>query len=245
MTGSATSDRTGLILAAGYGSRHAVGNQVELKPLLPVAGRPLILRAIDGLEQAGCGRVVIVLGYEASRIHAAITENYDAGVELDFVVNPRFDLQNGVSVLAARDRLPDDFVLAMADHVFEPSVMALVSRHRCPPDGATLVVDYKLDSILDMDDATKVIVLDGRVMRIGKALEEYNAVDCGVFLAGHALLAAIEDVRQKKGDASLSDGVQKLSAEARMEALDLGPGRWQDVDNAEMMIAAELLLGVA
>lgn len=242
MSESATPDRTGLILAAGYGSRHAVGDQVVPKPLLPVAGRPLILRAIDGLEQAGCGRVVIVLGYEAPRIQAAITQNYGDGVEIDFVVNTRFDLQNGISVLAARELLPDDFVLAMADHVFEPSVMALVSRHRSPADGATLVVDSKLDFILDMEDATKVVVRNGRVVRIGKALENFNAVDCGVFLAGHALLAALEGVRDEKGDASLSDGVQKLAAEGRMEALDLGPGRWQDVDNADMMIAAERLL---
>jgi 1L-myo-inositol 1-phosphate cytidylyltransferase len=235
-------ERTGLILAAGYGSRHAEGDKTVLKPLLDVGGRALILRAIDSLRTAGCSRVVVVLGHEAEQIQSFVQESYSGDAAVDFVINPRFDLKNGVSVLAASELLTEEFVLAMADHVFEPSVMALVAAASSPQDGATLIVDSKVDSILDIDDATKVLVRDGRIERIGKDLEDFNAVDCGVFVAGPALLRALDGILRAKGDASVSEGVQELANRGRMEALDLGDARWQDVDTAEMISAAEGLL---
>lgn len=234
--------RCGLVLAAGYGSRHAVGTEFVPKPLLPVAGRPLILRALSGLELAGCSRAVVVLGHEGERIRAFLSESYDGQLEIDFVTNPHFHLENGVSVLAARDRLPDDFVLVMTDHVFEPGVLELVTGHRPPAEGATLVVDFKLTAVLDIADATKVLVENGRVLQIDRNLAGYNAVDCGLFLATTGLLDALASVRRERGDASLTEGVRRLAATDRMEALDLGQLRWQDVDTPAMLAAAERLV---
>lgn len=242
MTGSIADGRTGLVLAAGYGARHALGNDLILKPLLPVGGRALILRTLDSLELAGCSRVVVVVGYAEDRIRQFLQESHYGELELVLVSNERFDLNNGVSILAARNVLPEEFVLAMADHVFEPAVMQLVARHMCPPQGARLVVDFKLDAVFDIEDATKVIVENGRVVRIGKELSEFNAVDCGLFLAGHSLIDALDEVFQATGNVSLSQGVQRLAQQGRMHALDIGPGRWQDVDTTEMLSAAERLL---
>jgi choline kinase len=234
--------RTGLILAAGYGSRHAVGGQMVIKPLLPVRGRALILRSIDGLRRAGCTRVVVVLGHEGDQLRTFISEACGHALEIVFVHNSRFDLHNGVSVLAAREVLPDEFVLAMADHVFDRTVMDLLAGLSCPAGGACLIVDSKLDSILDMHDATKVVVKKGRVIDIGKELKHFNAVDCGVFLAGPALLAALAALLRSTDNASLSDGVRVLAAAGRMYAVDLGSARWQDVDTPEMLAAAERML---
>jgi 1L-myo-inositol 1-phosphate cytidylyltransferase len=241
MSGSARS-RSGLIPAAGFGSRHALGDETVLKPLVPVAGRPLIFRALDSLQLAGCDRVVIVLGHEADRVRAGISETYDGDVHIDFVLNPRFDLHNGVSVLSACEALSGEFVLAMSDHVFDDAVMHLVASIECPQNGASLVVDSKLGSILDMDDATKVVVRDERIVAIGKDLSEYNAVDCGIFVAGDALMSALDQVLRATGNATLSDGVRLLAERGTMHAVDLGAGRWQDVDTPEMLIAAEAML---
>jgi choline kinase len=209
---------------------------------VPVAGRPLIFRALDSLQLAGCDRIVIVLGHEADRIRSGIEESYGGELQIDYVVNQRFDLHNGVSVLSARDALSGEFVLSMADHVFEDAVMELVAALDCPADGASLVVDSKLDSILDMDDATKVVVRDERIISIGKGLTEYTAIDCGVFVAGDALMAALDQVLRATGNATLSDGVRLLAEQGKMHAVDLGAGRWQDVDTPEMLVAAESML---
>lgn len=235
--------RTGLILAAGFGSRLAgTVDETDLKPLTPVAGTPLIARTLVSLERAGCDRVVIVLGYEPETVRAGIKSVYDGPLEITFVVNEAYALQNGVSVLAARPHLGRTFVLTMADHVIGNEVMDLARGHRPPPDGATLLVDSKLESIFDMDDATKVHVESGRVQAVGKHLADYNAVDTGVFVCSPALLEALAAVYEATGDAALSDGVRRLAEQGRMHALDIGDGFWQDVDTPEMLAHAETML---
>lgn len=228
--------RTGIILAAGFGSR--LKDAGALKPLTPVAGVPLLLRAVQSMEKAGCARIVVVVGHGKDDVMAGLA-GYRGASEIVFADNPRHDLANGVSVLAARPHVPGDFVLAMADHVVGDEVMALARGTVPAPGTAVLLVDYKLDTIFDMDDATKVQAEGGRIVRIGKTIPDYNCVDCGVFVCSQALMDAIAEVYDAKGDASLSHGVQALAARGHMLVADIGDGFWQDVDTPEMLAHAE------
>lgn len=235
--------RTGVILAAGFGARlRGAGRATALKPLTPVAGTPLIVRTLRTLERAGCHRAVVVLGYEHAAHRAGIEEVYDGPLALRFVVNEQYDLQNGLSALAARPFVEGPFVLTMADHVVGDEV-AEVARHHTPfPGHAALLVDYKLGAIFDMDDATKVRTGDGRVQAIGKDLARFNAVDTGLFVGTGGLMDALEAVYRQQGDASLTEGVRRLAAAGRMQALDIGAGFWQDVDTPAMRAHAAACL---
>jgi choline kinase len=229
-----------VILAAGFGSRLASdGGESRPKPLIRVGGTPLILRAVRGLEIAGCAEVVVVLGFGADGIRAALEDEYVGEIPLHFVINKRFDLQNGVSVLAAAPRIDNLFVLVMADHVVSDDVMLKAGAHTPVDGGATLLVDYRVDSIFDMDDATKVLEIDGLIASIGKTIGEFNCVDTGVFVCTSGLLNALQARFDLHGDASLSDGVQKLAASGLMRVLDIEDGFWQDVDTPEMLAFAQ------
>ena len=246
--GAGRGGRVGLVLAAGFGSRLAGAHrETALKPLTSVAGLPLVVRTLRGLERAGCARAVVVLGHEADAHRDGIEAAYSGPLPLAFVVNARYAEPNGTSVLAARDALGGPFVLTMADHVVGDEVWDLARAHRPAPGGATLLVDRKLDAVFDMDDATKVQTDGGRVVEIGKELEAFDAVDTGVFVCTRALLDALdaEDRARSasgRGGASLSDGVRRLAADGRMAALDVGDGFWQDVDTPEMLAHAEARL---
>ncbi|HUF08163.1 MAG TPA: NTP transferase domain-containing protein [Rhodothermales bacterium] len=239
----ASKSRAGVILAAGLGSRlQGVSDETLLKPLTPVGGRPLILRTIDSLSKAGCSSVVVVVGHGAADVETAVSRAYSGDLPLRFAINPLYRLQNGLSVLAARPFIDGEFVITMADHVFGDGVMELAAAHSPPEGGATLLVDYKLDTIFDMDDATKVDAIDGRISRIGKQIEHYNCVDTGMFVCTEGLMTAIDDVYQSKGDASLSDGVMELAAKGLMHVLDVQDGFWQDVDTPAMLEHANRML---
>lgn len=259
MADAAKTGVTGVILAAGFGSRlRGVSDKTELKPLTLVGGLPLLQRAVRSLEVAGCARVVVVVGHGRQDVVDSLA-GYAGAVEIVFADNPRFDLKNGVSVLAARPHLLGPrFILSMADHVLGDEVMHLAGAHVPPKDGATLLVDWKLASIFDMDDATKVLAEDAglgpqaegsrsaafghgeqKIARIGKTIPEYNCVDVGVFVCTTALMDRIAEFYAAHGDASLSEGVQALAGTGRMTVLDIGDGFWQDVDTPEMLAHAE------
>jgi choline kinase len=232
--------KTGVVLAAGFGSRLAgISAETDLKPLTPVAGRPLMLRTLDSLAAAGCDRAVVVVGYSGVEVQSAIEEAYTGPLEIIFAHNEQYKLSNGLSVLAAAPHLSGTFLLTMADHVFGADVMAVAGAHIPPDGGATLLVDHKLDDVFDMDDATKVLEENGVILAIGKEIESFNSVDTGLFVCTSGLIDAIRAVYERSGDSSLSDGVHALSESGKMTVLDIGNGFWQDVDTPEMLREAE------
>ena len=67
------------------------------------------------------------------------------GVPLRCVRNERFDEGNGLAVLAAEEALRGEpFLLVMADHVLDRSILWSLMGSELPVDGAVLAVDYSV-----------------------------------------------------------------------------------------------------
>ena len=223
-----------LILAAGMGSR--LKSRIP-KPLTRLLGVSLLARTLFSLQKAGVTDAYVVVGYEAEKVRAGIDKITRFGLTVHWIHNPQWKEPNGVSVLAGEAALDGPFFLTMADHLFHSDVvtsLAISGAH----GGINLAVDYAVDSVLDLDDATKVRVSEGRIAAIGKALSDYNAIDTGIFLASPALFGAIREARAE-GNASLSAGVQKLAAEGLARVTDIGDHMWQDVDTPRDLVEAE------
>jgi choline kinase len=126
----------------------------------------------------------------------------------------------------------------MSDHLFDPAIVARLIA--APAAALTLAVDRDLAGpLLDMDDATKVETgEDGAIVRIGKTLARFDAIDTGLFRATPALVEAIG-----AGGGSLSEGVQRLADEGRAATLDVTGLRWLDVDDPAALAKAEAMLG--
>jgi choline kinase len=230
-----------VILAAGLGSRLAKTAD-DIKPLKLVGGVSLIQRNIEHLAHFGIEEVIIVTGYHADILEAQLRKDCrDIPVKLTFVFNPDYKKSNGLSVLAAKSAIRGNFILTMADHIFEPEMLAHAVSIIPPKHGAILCVDYKLDEVFDMDDATKVLVRDGKVASIGKKIPEYNAVDTGLFICTPTLFSALQQAADNSpiADCSLSEGIATLMKTGRMAVQDIGDMRWQDVDDDMMLNQAE------
>ena len=82
--------------------------------------------------------------------------------------------------------------------------------------------------------ASTVLATDaeGRIVRIGKMIEPYDAFDTGVFLATPQLIQAIQDDVAAGGNGGLSGGVQRLADQGLAGTLDIGSRFWLDVDDA-------------
>ena len=214
------------------------------KPLRVVGGVPLVVRVLRTLKSAGIQEAVVITGFQGEAVRRALKAETDLGLKLSFVDNPHFDKKNGVSLLAAARFVDRECVLTMSDHLYSPELVRRLLSAEVPEGSCALAVDYDIERCFDLDDATKVGVELGKIKRIGKELESYDALDTGVFRIGPALIAELAAVEASTGDCSLSDGVQALSRRGRFLATDVGDVRWVDVDTPQALACAEAMLRV-
>jgi choline kinase len=229
-----------VILMAGKGSRLRGSDNTFLKPFVPLLGRPLISYALDALVRAGIETVNFVVGYESGRMIEQVKQLIPAGLSVSFIENRDWQKQNGVSLLAAADRVSKPFLLTMSDHLFED---ALVGRllNSFEPGFLSIAIDRKLDSIFDLEDAMKVKTRGNRVADIGKNLRHYDAIDSGLFVCSLQIFDYLERAKfdSSASDFSLADGVRLMAGDDRVRAIDIGDAWWQDVDTPEMLQYAE------
>ena len=230
-----------LVLAAGNGDRFRNLTR-ESKLLQPVLGRPLIIRTIETARDAGISVFEIVLGYHAARVRAAIERLAPPDVALHFTHNPDWHLENGMSVLAARDRLRSRFALLMGDHLFEARVLRQLLRSGGDARESLLAVDSRPTAPEIAAEATKVRLRGSRITAIGKTLTAYDALDTGLFVCAPSLFDALEAARAQ-GDTTLSGGIRMLAARGLMRSFDIGDAAWWDIDTLEDLHSAESRLG--
>lgn len=97
------SRRHAVVLAAGQGTR--MGSDLA-KVLHEAAGRPLLAWVLDAAREAGCSRLLVVVGHQAGRVKAAFADA--AGVE--WVLQQR-QLGTGHALLQAALEVEEDALL--------------------------------------------------------------------------------------------------------------------------------------
>ena len=223
---------TAVILAAGEGSR--LRASAPYKPLCPVAGRPLIAHALEGLAEAGLKRAIVTLSYGRDAIEAYLaSRSWPLHVETVLADHRE---PNGVSVLAATEALAgQDAVLAMCDHLVLPALYRRMATAGSG-NGLRLGIDRRLGHPwVDPEDVTCVATDGSMITAIGKDLEPHDAYDTGVFAIGPALIAALATLEAP----SLTEGVRILAARGTARVVDCSDLDWIDVDDAPALANAE------
>ncbi|MFQ5752515.1 MAG: NTP transferase domain-containing protein, partial [bacterium] len=228
-----------LILAAGLGRRQKENG--TSKPLIHLLGLTLIERIILTAKKAGILDFLIVVGYNGDKIRKHLADGRKLGVKLEYIVNNKWQRGNGISVLKAREFFHESFILLMADHIFDHKILKELRKTGLQQDECILCVDGKMHKYLDLEDATKVVVTDGRIIDIGKELIHYNGIDTGIFLCTPAIFDALGE-SIANGNESLSGGINILANREKMKALDVSDKYWIDVDDGKALKNAKSLL---
>jgi choline kinase len=228
-----------VILAAGRGERLQGGIGGGSKPLTPLLGITLLERALLACQAAKVTDCYIVVGHQRERLTsyiAARSRRYR--MRLHTVPNPHWELGNGTSAARVAPYLQTPFLLLMCDHVFDTTILTSLIAAGQDTEASLLAVDERIDQVFDLDDATKVQLDDGNITAIGKDLQQYNAIDTGLFFCRPSLFAALERANTA-GDTSLSGGIRQLIAAGTMRAMPIGDRFWMDIDTAACLAKAE------
>lgn len=231
-----------VILAAGYGSRLA--GMKAPKPLVEVGGVSLLEWSVRRLAAAGITRAVIVTGHCADEIEARLPGiSAVTGVVLEPCRLADWSRPNGHSVIAGASRISGNYLLVMADHLFSATMLQQIVTGIDRIGGAALAIDRRVDGpAIDPADATWVRCrANGNIVKIGKHLDRYDAVDCGAFIATPDLAEAIAGAIAGGASGSLSEGMQRLADNGLAETVDVTGEAWIDVDDPAMLAMAEAM----
>lgn len=123
-----------VILAAGRGTRMDELTMATPKPMLPVAGRPLLEYKINALPEE-VGEVVLIVGYLKDVIKRHFGEVY-GGKKIRYVEQGELNGTAG-ALWAAKEMLSDRFLVMMGDDIYtKKDIEACIEKY----DAWTLLV---------------------------------------------------------------------------------------------------------
>ncbi len=116
-----------VILAAGEGRRLKPLTNRRPKPMLSVAGKPLLEYVIEATREAGIDDIVLVVGYRRDRIQTYVGDGDDWGVDVEYAIQDP-QLGTGDAVLQAEPYVEDPFVVLNGDQLVDSEGIETVAR---------------------------------------------------------------------------------------------------------------------
>lgn len=130
-----------MVLCAGYGSR--LGNLTrELpKPLLRVAGRPLLEYILRNLQRHGFSDAVLNLHFGPDLVRSAFGDGSELGIRLKYSFEPELlGTAGGVKNVEAEFAGESEFLVHYGDIVTDQNLSEMVAFHRDKRALATILV---------------------------------------------------------------------------------------------------------
>lgn len=104
-----------MVLAAGRGNRLRPFTDRIPKPILPVAGKPLVAYQLEALARAGFTEVVMNVAYKAELIMQTLGDGQQYGVNLQYSIEEEGGLETGGGIVKALPLLGERFLVVSAD----------------------------------------------------------------------------------------------------------------------------------
>ena len=225
-----------VIIAAGQGKRIRSITEDLPKTLLKINGRTLLETLLENCLYVGISDVVVVTGYQTKEIEGFI-HNLGMDLNIQTVYNPNWNLENGMSILAAKDTISahETFIVSMSDHFYGPDLLEQVMKINLANNTACVALDFNKDDIFDIDDGMKITVEKNnkeKITGMSKTLDYFDAIDCGVFKFKYSFFKTLENAR-RSGKFSISEACQMLIKIGEMGGVNIGNSFWLDIDTPE------------
>ncbi|AKH41761.1 MurNAc alpha-1-phosphate uridylyltransferase [Altererythrobacter atlanticus] len=107
---------TAMVLAAGLGKRMRPLTATQPKPMVRVAGKPLLDHALDRLAEAGVAKAVVNVHYLGDAIIAHVKERAKPAVTISD--ERGLLMETGGGLVKAADLLPDPFFSVNSDNIW-------------------------------------------------------------------------------------------------------------------------------
>jgi dTDP-glucose pyrophosphorylase len=228
-----------VILAAGRGTRMGMMTDALPKPMLPIAGRPMLDHILERLEAADLQRFLIVVGYHGEAIQ-------------DYFRNSRFNIEfrvqesvngTGAAALLARDFTANEaFLLTFADILCSPTEYTRAIKTL--DDNTQGVVAVK--TVADPFQGAAVYADKSFITRIvekpakGTSTTSWNSAGFYCFRASifNYLVALKPSVRNEY---ELTSAIEAMLADGLSLKISPIAGEWRDIGRPEDLTAVNYI----
>ncbi len=178
-----------VILAAGLGTRIKDYMGVIGKQFIRIHGLELLLYPILSLWLNNTSFFQVVVNPIVMDGIDKLLKHYSRiiGFDYDLSLNPYMDSGNGNSLIIGlrdyvRNRGDKPVIVSVSDHVFHPLMITNLTENGSRSERDIIILADPSPVYVDISEATKILVVDDKVVAAGKNLKEYNYVDTGLFI---------------------------------------------------------------
>jgi glucose-1-phosphate thymidylyltransferase len=236
-----TSNRKGIILAGGAGSRLHPATLVISKQLLPIYDKPMIYYPLSTLMLAGMREVLIIsTPQDTPRFEDLLGDGKKWGMSIQYAVQPSPD------GLAQAFHIGADFIgkspsaLVLGDNIFYGHTLPqLMGNAETRPHGATLFA-YHVQSpesygVAEFDDAGRVISLEEKP----KAPKSNYAVT-GLYFYDNQVISLARDLKPSaRGELEITDLNRLYLEQGSLHVEMMGRGfAWLDTGTHDSLLEA-------
>ena len=231
-----------LILSGGKGKRLYPLTYTRAKQLIPVANKPVLLRVIEAIRQAGVRDIGIVVGQTAAEIKEALGDGSACGVDLQYIHQDSPDgLAHAVKI--SRDFLRDDpFVMFLGDNVIEGGISGLIKDFASSHWNCQIVLKE-----VENPSAYGVAELkpDGGIKSLVEKPKDppSNLALVGIYMFDRHIFEAVDAIKPSgRGEYEITDAIQWLIDNGYTVFPHIHRGWWIDTGKPTDMLEANSLV---
>ena len=232
-----------LLLAAGPGTRLSPITDTCPKAMVPVNGKPILVKQIENLLENEVNDITIIAGYKAETIISKISTEF---MQIKIVQNEEFSFTNNMysAYLGCESTGDEPFLMMNSDVYFDSSIIKSLLFMDEPNAIVTDIGRY-------LDESMKVVEKDGRLVKISKNIAKNDALGSSIDVykfsteANKAFFTKCEEYINTRGDRKLWSevAINDILSEVRFVACPLN-GRWVEIDTHEDLVEANRLFSV-
>ncbi|ABW01830.1 Nucleotidyl transferase [Caldivirga maquilingensis IC-167] len=217
-----------VILAGGFGKRLRPLTDDRPKPLVEVAGRPILAWQIDWLREQGVTDIILAVGYLGGKIFDYIGDGSQFGVRVYYSVE-REPLGTGGAVRNALKYINDDgFIVVNGDVITNLRIGKLMDSLQRGVIGAIALTPLKSPyGIVQVDE-------DGFILNFQEKPQLPYLINAGVY----ALRTSIRDYLPEKGDIEVYT-FPRLAKDKKLIGITYNDVYWKSIDTLKDLEEAD------
>ncbi|HHQ44573.1 MAG TPA: glucose-1-phosphate thymidylyltransferase [Candidatus Altiarchaeales archaeon] len=215
-----------VILAAGEGTRLRPLTSTRPKPMLPIAGKPILEWDLEALDCVGVKNVHIIVGYMGEDIRDYFGKKFRR-MNITYLTQAE-QLGTGHAVNVAKGKVRGEFIVMNGDvFVTRKFMSTLLEQHKKKKSTASM----SCVEVVHPENFGVVEVSRGKVKSLTEkpARPKTNLVNAGVYVFSQNIFKMLDSVKKSsRGEIELTDALKKLIKEGELYGFKCG-GQWIDI----------------